>query len=337
MKSLLGNIGEIATGTAYVDEQNDAAVLHRFTREQEDLYKRENEEFYRKVLCTAGIRIVFKTDSEHLYLKVNTKYGSSRTYFAVEVFADGNKVGEINNFSDMDLPGNYTAVEYPLGEFDGEFTLGGGTKEVTVYMPWSVKTEIMEIGIDDCAFYEGTKPKKKLLAFGDSITHGYDAMYPHNRYAARLADKLGAEEYNKAIGGEMFFSKLAELKETYKPDYITVAYGTNDWFIASRERFQKECGAFYKNLSECYPNSKIFAITPIWRKDMDTEVEFGDFSEVSAEISAAVADLDNVTVISGFEFVPKDEKYFADFVLHPNDEGFGHYFESLYEKLEEHI
>ena len=28
----------------------------------------------------------------------------------------------------------------------------------------------------------------KLLCFGDSITQGYDALHPSNRYAAQLAD-----------------------------------------------------------------------------------------------------------------------------------------------------
>jgi hypothetical protein len=46
-----------------------------------------------------------------------------------------------------------------------------------------------------------------------------------------------------------------------------------------------------------------------------------------------VADLPNVTVISGFDFVPKDETYFSDLRLHPNDKGFECYSENLYSEI----
>jgi len=35
--------------------------------------------------------------------------------------------------------------------------------------------------------------------------------------------------------------------------------------------------------------------------------------------------------------LPKEEKYFADLRLHPNDEGFKYYFENLYSEIEESI
>ncbi|MBP3580252.1 MAG: SGNH/GDSL hydrolase family protein [Clostridia bacterium] len=177
------------------------------------------------------------------------------------------------------------------------------------------------------------KPEKKLIAYGDSITHGYDALRPSNRYIAKLADMLGAEEYNKAIGGERFFPELAKLKDAFVPDYITVAYGTNDWSCMDEETFKHKCKAFYTNISQNYPEAKIFAITPIWRKDMSEYREFGDFRKVEQDIRSAVMDIKNVTVVSGFDFVPKDEKYFADLRLHPNDEGFGYQAENLYKEI----
>jgi len=169
--------------------------------------------------------------------------------------------------------------------------------------------------------------------FGDSITQGYDALHPSNRYIAKIADKLGAEEFNKAIGGEMFFPELAALKESFEPDYILVSYGTNDWSHRDAETFKAKCKGFYENLAGNYPNSKIFAVTPIWRKDITEEKPFGDFETVDLLIRNAVKDCKNISVISGFDFVPKDEKYFADLRLHPNDEGFKHYAENLYNAI----
>ena len=170
--------------------------------------------------------------------------------------------------------------------------------------------------------------------YGDSITHGYDAINPSNKYATRLANALGYDEYNKGIGGEVFFPPLAELKQPFTPDIITVAYGTNDWSLTEKSQFDKNCKAFYENLSKNYPDTPIFAITPIWRKESVTETRpFGDFALVEEGIREATKDLKNVTVIRGFDLVPKEEKYFADLRLHPNDKGFEYYAKSLYEMI----
>ena len=54
--------------------------------------------------------------------------------------------------------------------------------------------------------------------------------------------------------------------------------------VEDKETFKNNCREFYKNVSENYPNSKIFAITPIWRKDCCEEREFGEFKMVEETI-----------------------------------------------------
>ena len=67
-----------------------------------------------------------------------------------------------------------------------------------------------------------------MLVYGDSITHGYDALAPSKAYSVSVPFTLSANAINKAIGGEIFFPTLARIKSNINPDYITVAYGTND-------------------------------------------------------------------------------------------------------------
>lgn len=337
MKLSFNKVKDITTGAVNFLEENEVLLLKRFTQEQEDLYKATDQDFYDKTFYTAGIKFLFKTDSKNLFLKIRTMNRSTRKYFSVDVFADGNLIGYMDNFSDIELPQDYTQTDLPLGEFSKKFQLGEGEKTVCVHLPWSAKTLIEEVSIDDNAFIEAVKPKKKLIAYGDSITHGYDALRPSNRYVAKVAELLGAEEFNKAIGGERFSPELAMLKDSFTPDYITVAYGTNDWNGIDEETFKCKCKAFYTNLSQNYPDSEIFAITPIWRKDMGEYRKFGDFKKVEPGIRSAVKDIKNVTVISGFDFVPKEEKYFADLRLHPNDSGFECYAENLYRAIKTKI
>ncbi len=329
MKLELSQIREITKGAVRVEEENGIIRFYRFTKEQELLYKERSDDFYKKTFACAGIKLLFKTNSRNLFLKVNMASGSSRTYFSFDVFVNGKATDYLDNFSDVELPENYATIPLELGEFSENFVLGEGEKEVCVYLPWSMQVQLLEMSIDEGAFVEKIPTEKKLLAFGDSITQGYDALRPSMRYIGRLAQYLEAEEINKAIGGERFFPTLAETEEPFMPDYITVAYGSNDWNRITRDEFVEKCEAFYGALSAKYPNAQIFAITPIWRKDYQGERSFGDFHDVEKEIGNAVANLDNVTLIPGFHFVPKEESYFADLRLHPNDKGFDCYFNNL--------
>ena len=296
----LSQIREITLGAVRIEEINNSIHFYRFTKQQEELYKKRSDDFYMKSFATSGVKLRFRTNSQTLFLRTEITRGSSRTYFAFDVFVNGVKIDTLNNFSDIDMPQNYTTLKLPHGEFSKEFNLGVGDKEVCIYFPWSVNAVVKELALDDDSFIKPIKPYKRMLCFGDSITQGYDALCPCNKYISKLADMLNAEEYNKAIGGEIFFPELAATREDFKPDYITVAYGSNDWNRCNEEEFICNCKEFFYNLNNSYPNSKIFAITPIWRKDMDESRVFGEFKNVAEDIQNQVAEFDNVSVIQGF-------------------------------------
>lgn len=337
MKLTFEQIKSITTGAVSVTEKDGKVSFARFTDEQVQLYDRvsreNNNALNTRCRAAAGIRLRFKTNSQKLKMTVEVSKCTSRTCFSFDVFVNGKAAGYLENVSQMEIPAVYTKAELPQGPVGKEFALGDGDKEVCVYLPWSVCPTVTEISLDDGAYVVPVKPDKKLLAFGDSITQGYDALRSSMRYASLLADKLQAEEFNKGIGGEVFFPALAQTKDDISPDYITVAYGTNDWSKKTEEDFKVRCREFYVALSSRYPQAKIFAITPIWRKDCQGERAFGPFENVEADIREAVSDLENVSVISGFDLVPKSEAYFSDLRLHPNDEGFSHYADNLYHEI----
>lgn len=341
MKLDFEQIKSITTGIAEVTQQGGGFYFSRFTKEQQYIYQQysipRGRSLHTRCLATAGVRLRFRTDSTRLGLAVEVAKCTSRVYFSFDVFVDGKLVGCLDNFRPEELPENYTEIQLSLGEFQKGFDLGQGDKGVCVYLPWSVCPKIQEISLDDGAYVTPVKPQKKLLSFGDSITQGYDATRPSLRYASVIADRLGAEELCKGIGGEVFFPELAATKEDFQPDYITVAYGTNDWGTCEESTFKENCKAFFSNLSENYPNAKIFALTPIWRMGYEIERQCGSFENVAATIREVTVAYENITVISGFDFIPKDPAYFADQRLHPNDAGFRHYAENLYTEIKKYL
>ena len=328
MQLTFDRLREMITGAVRFWEENGLLRMSRFTKEQEKLYETVSKDFHMKALASAGMRLMFRTDSRSLTLKVITDQGGTRRFFSNDVFVNGQPVAYLGNYTEP-MPEDYISEPYPLGEFSGTAALGEGEKTVCVYMPWSVSTAIREVLLDEGSFAEPEKPDKLLLAYGDSITQGYDAPRPSQRYASRLADFLGAAELNKAIGAEIFRPELAELPDPVMPDYISVAYGTNDWSKTEEAVFRKNCRAFYQALSQRYPQARIFALTPLWRKDHCEYRPFGRFEQVEADIREAVQDLKNVTVVRCFDFMPKDANHCSDKKLHPNAQGFTHYAENL--------
>lgn len=326
MKLTVEQIHSIARGAVRIEEQDGKICLFRFTKEQEELYKATNTDFYNKSFATAGIVFEFITNSRHLAMTTEVASGSSRKFFEHSIFVNGKK------YAGLDCRGDNCGI------FSGSWTLPNGDKTIKIYFPWSTASRLHSFELDDGASLVPVKKERTMIMFGDSITHGYDARHPENSYASRLSDALDTYTVNKGIGGERFFPALAALKDPIDPDYITVAYGTNDWSKGDKEAFETKCEGFYKALSENYPNAKIFAITPIWRKAYpDTVNAIGTLDDVAAHIEKVTADLPNVTVINGIDLVPWDAKYFAPDVLHPNDRGFKHYFENLVAEIKKYI
>ena len=338
MKLTSEKIFEISKGAVWVDENDGMTELHRFTKEQEEIYIKMKPIAAPKRFWPAGIRLVFKTDSSSLFIKAVMSEATLRRFFSFDVFVDGKPIGYLDNFTGREIPTDYTLTEFPDGEFEKKFDLGGGVKTVTVHLPWSMRVQIAEISVDDGAFVEAVPGNgKKILFYGDSITQGYDAMRPSNRYAGKVADMLGYEEFNKGRGGEIYFPELAEYKDDFVPECIVVAYGTNDWGKVASDDFEDRCRRLYAAFEKNYPDTKVFAVTPLWRKDMNEDRVFGRFESVAEMMASAVKDFKNVILIDGFDFIPKEEQYYSDLRLHPNDKGFVYHANALYNEIAKYL
>lgn len=328
MKLTLEQITPLVCGAVRVAEDERGFHFYRFTEKQTASYLRVSpNDFYKKAFATAGVRLAIRTDSRKLSFDFKTSYGSSREYAFFDVYVNGAFKKHFGCEGNIMMDGS-AVIPLPAGE-----------KDVEIYFPWSRDAVLSNVELDDGATVATFRRPKTMISFGDSITHGYDAINPSLSYASQLARLLDAEQINKGIGGDIFFPELLDERDPVDPDYITVAYGTNDWSKCPRETFEKNCREFYTRLSALYPNAKIFAITPIWRGDWNRKVcGYGaPVTEINPAITEICKDLPNVTVVNPYDFVPHRKEFFADAYLHPNDIGFCLYAEGLYKEIVKHI
>lgn len=338
MKLTLDQIQSIAHGAVDFRQDEHGIHLSRFTPEQQALYIVHDDILNQRSECAAGIRLHFRTNSNHLFLKANILKYSSRNFFSFDLYVNGEFFDTLDNFSHLQIPEKYFDLDVPMGICEKDFLLPAGENEICLHFPYTAKVELLEVSLDDGASLTPVSRSRKMLQFGDSITHGYDALRPSKCYSALIADALEAESINKGVGGEIYFPELAALPDPIKPDIITVAYGTNDWSGHSRESFFSRCRTFYDNLCRNYPKAKIFAIAPVWRTDWAEIRGYGmPFSQVAEDLQTIISDFPGVCFVPGIDLFPHEDRCFADGGLHPSDYGFAHYSENLLHHIRNNI
>ena len=329
MKLNLQQIQAITQGAETIREEGGMIRFCRFTDEELALYK-ARPDYYPTAICTANIQMLFRTDAESLYLKFTAPEGKLYSpFFAYDILVDDKLIGQLKNFPDEMKNGHYYDAPLEKGAPEGSFSLGSGIKTVRIVFPWSVCLKMESCILENATILEPVKKEKKLLIYGDSITQGSCCLYPSQTYPSLLGRWLDADTTNKGVGSEFYYPELAEQKLPYAPDYITVAYGINDWGHCTKEQYRNNCRNFWSAICKNYPNAKKFALTPIWYMNWAEVAPFGPFEELKQVIAEVAQEFPDVVVLDGTDFVSRDTADFGDLYIHPNHIGFRLFFENL--------
>lgn len=309
-------VASLLDGAVWWEENKEGALLpHRFTKAQMDWYLAEPDPGY-KVRATAGVRLDFTTDADDFGFTYIASLASSRRFCYVDVAVDGALVAHEGEDQVRHLTKRV------------EIRLPAGTHRVTVYLPGLFVAALDDVTLSDGATFAPVPKERLLLALGDSITQGYDAVYPSLAYPTQLAAALNASLVNQGIGGETFRPGIPDALPK-EPDIVTVAYGTNDFFLREPEEAEANAAAFFRRVRDLFPKARIFALTPVWRADADTcPTRFASF-EAARDMVRRAAALPNCVVIEGDGLLPHLPAMCSDGFLHPNDLGFCAYAAAL--------
>ena len=324
MKLDKAQILSVTNGYSEFEEKENGIIFHRMSDKSINGFcVAEGVNFFRpKCSSTSCINYDFYTDSKSVVLSyVDLTEGSSRKIFYFDVY--------VNDVMTMHVGEN--PCEFRDGKI--EINLDGKLNRVTVYSPTLMGYTLNYIEIDDGAKLVPVVKKARLLALGDSITHGYDQIYTSLAYTNAIFRKFNVEVINQAIGGAR--AHELELAKESNIDYVTVAYGTNDWSSKTEEAFAKDYDDYVTKLREFYPSAKIFLISPIWRGDKC--VSGMGTIDVAEKIIEKTADKYGCVYIYGWNLVPHLPEFFSPDKVHPNDLGGAQYAFALCKILENYI
>lgn len=318
--------GIIHNTLSYSFDEKGSLHLHRFSEQQRENYAQESQDWVDKIYSSASVTFDFVTDSDYIAIKFDLYPGSSQHWGSIDLYVDG--VFVASRYAD-DLSIKLVGFELPAGQH-----------RVTVYFPWSAQTVVNEVQLSDGASIIPVEKNCKLLCFGDSITQGYTSKFTSLSYVNQTARALDAEVVNQGIGGYYFNeATIDESILSYKPDVITVAYGTNDYSrYESAEQYAEQTGRYIQKLAALFPNTPILGILPIYRNDLNHQVR-KVYRTYSLDDARAI--LRNhyeacpkgyVLAETGIPHIP--QAYAPDF-LHPNEFGFSVMAQGVIRKLQE--
>lgn len=270
----------------------------------------------------AGICLDFVTDSPYVRLAYRAKIKPNTTEkLLFDIYVQDRLVAypgiEITNKGEGEWK-----VDLPI--------LPGQPQRVTVYLPYHARIIVDRFEVAEGSVLEPAPLyDQNLLCLGDSITQGMNALHPSFTYAVQLSRHLGMNLLNQGVSGYVFDANTIDPELPYKPDLITVAYGTNDWATRpNHDDFEQHARAYLDKLDKVYPEVPIAILSPIWRRESVEAKPAGEFGSIHRTLYRLYEDLKarhraSVTYIDGWKLVPAFEEFFAD-GLHPTDEGFLH-------------
>lgn len=289
--------------------ETDDGYLHplRFTSKQIETLGRLRKDWGEKAYATSGVCFDFYTDSTTFAFDAKITPATTRFFYYFDLMTDG-------VLTHHEGEEKYEKV----AEKHIEFKLTEGRHRVTVWFPNLNCAMIKNVTLDDGAEVTPFEHKAEMLSLGDSITQGYDAVYSSLSYPNIVAMERGYELVNQGIGGlNLQPESIAEYGD-YRPDIVTVAFGTNDWNVKTREAFERDCVGVYDAIKHVFPTQTVYAILPIWRGDTNRLSKCGDFTDACSFLRN-VAKERNCIIIEGINATPHHPDFYSDKIVHPND------------------
>lgn len=316
-------IDQISFGKISIEEKENGLFFRRTSDKVTKAFFNTATDFGEKTYASSCINFDFYTDSKTVKLEYcDVIKGSLRNWYYFDVVVNG-ALKVHTGHEDYTIDGSGEVV----------VNLDGNLNRVTIYSPMLVGYTLKSLTFDDGAKIIPVIKKCKILALGDSITHGYDETYSSFAYTNLISRYFDAEVVNQAVGGAFAISETVETE--INPDYVLVFYGTNDWWRKEYQSFYDDYHDFVKTIKQTHTNATVFLVSPIYRADKSVS-QAGDFS-ITKDVVSSACEKYGCVFIDGMTLAPHLTDFFMPDKVHPNDMGSFMYAFGLLEVLREYI
>ncbi len=200
-----------------IEQTEEGLVIHRFTERQRSVYDSQ-ENWMIRARCPSGVSLEMISNARRIRLLFSI-LERTRDWSFFDLFID-------NIFLDSRSSHSHDGVLHTV-EFEFARKQGKDPQRVTIYLPYNICLALQSVEIIDGEVEPVTGSiRKKLICLGDSITQGMDAYYPSSTFPVQLARFFEMDLLNQGVGGYIFNARSLDEEISYKPDLVTVAYGT---------------------------------------------------------------------------------------------------------------
>jgi len=164
-------------------------------------------------------------------------------------------------------------------------------------------------------------PKKKILCYGSSITHGGSGVHPGEGYAAKLAQLLGFDLINMGFAGNATMdAAMADYIAEREWDVATIEMGINVIDSWDADLFKKRVDYFVERIASGNPD-KLIICTDLYTNshDYDRNPKVDVFRDIVRSKVEAL-NMPKLLYVSGRELLKNPVGLTSDFV-HPSSFG----------------
>ena len=287
----------------------------RFSPKQFEFYRNHSEFVHIRALCTADIYFEFSTASETVSFSC-TLDNFVRKFSSFDIYENDEFIENIP------FPGCPETVEILYNK------RRPGISKISVYLPYHCRAGISNLNAEITPVSETSAKKLKILAYGDSITQGMFAEYPSFTYPSLISKHFNAGLINQGVGGMPFKKDSLDAELNYKPDIITVAFGTIDLSETSNyDEIITDMREYIRELKRISGKSRVYIISTLNSPTLKLRLEKRNilnreewFKPFSDELKDACEET-GLNFINGSYLAPNlPEFYVSD--GHPNAQGF---------------
>jgi lysophospholipase L1-like esterase len=178
-------------------------------------------------------------------------------------------------------------------------------------------------------------PRPRWVAYGDSVTQGFDASHVGTGYTWQASQLRGWELLNLGLGGRVCTPGDAAAIAGLAPDLVTLAIGVNDWQGGiPPATYGQHLGQLLDQVHALRGTARIAVISPLWVGDdwkpAGARAPLADYRSAAA---ATVAARPWAQYVNGPDLIAPDRTLFNRTAVHPNDRGFAQMAEQLATRL----